>query len=46
MPRRRGKNNKKIYIIKQRLANPKSVRFGNTEFTVRYERIGKKHIGR
>ena len=45
-PRRRGKNGKKIYIIKRRLANPKSVRFGNTEFTVRYERIGKKPMGR
>ena len=37
---------KKIYIIKRRLANPKSVRFGNTEFTARYDRIGKKHMGR
>ena len=32
---------KKIYVIKRRLANPKSVRFGNTQFTVRYKRIGK-----
>ena len=45
-PRRRVKNGKKIYIIKRGLANPKSVRFGNAEFTVRYERIGKKHMGR
>ena len=45
-PRKRGKNSKKIYIIKQRLANPKSVRFGNIELTVRYKRISKKHMGR
>ena len=45
-PRRRSKNGKKIYIIKRRLPNPKSVTFGNTEFTVRYERIGKKRMGR
>ena len=45
-PRRRGKNSKKIYIIKRRLSNPISVRFRNTEFTVRYERIGKKQMGR
>ena len=37
---------KKIYVIKRRLANPKSVRFGNTQFTVRYERIGKKYVRR
>ena len=45
-PRRRAKSGKKIYVIKRRLANLKSVRFGNAQFTVRYERIGKKHVRR
>ena len=41
-PIRRAKiGEKKIYVIKRRQANPKSVRFENTQFTVRYKRIGK-----
>ena len=40
-PRRTISGGKKTYILK-RLANPKSFRFGNTQFTVRYERIGTK----
>ena len=40
-PRRKRSEGKKTYILKRRLANPKSVRFRNTQFTVRYERIGK-----
>ena len=43
-PRIRAKSGKKIYVIKRRLANPKSVRFRNTQFTVRYKRIGKKPV--
>ena len=43
-PRRRARSGKKIYAIKRRLANPKSGRFGNTKFTVRYKRIDKKHV--
>ena len=35
---------KKQFIIKWRLANPKSVRFGNTPFTVRCERIGRSGL--
>ena len=46
MPRRRAKSGKKIYVVKRRLANPKSVRLGNTQFMVRYETIGKKHVRR
>ena len=45
-PRGRAKSGKKIYVIERRLANPKPVRFGNTQFTVRYERIGKKRVRR
>ena len=30
------------YIIKQKLENPKVVKFGNKQFTVRYKRISKK----
>ena len=43
VPRRWAKSGKNIYVIK-RLANLKSVRFRNTQFTVRYEKIGKKHV--
>ena len=35
---------KKTYILKRKLQTPKVVRFGNTQFTVRYERIGVKTI--
>ena len=34
----------KQFITKRRLANQKSVRFGNTSFMVRYERIGRKGL--
>ena len=34
----------KQFIIKRRLANPKSVRFGNASFMVRYERIGRNGL--
>ena len=43
-PRRWAKSGKNIYVIKRRLANLKSVRFRNTQLTVRYEKIGKKHL--
>ena len=46
MPRRRAKGGKKIYTIKRRQVNPKSVRFGNTQFTGRYDGTGKKHVRR
>ena len=32
------------YIIKQRLENPKVVKFDNKQFTVRYKRISKKRL--
>ena len=32
------------YIIKQKLENPKVVKFGNKQFTVRYKRISKKRL--
>ena len=35
---------KKTYILKRKLQTPKVVRFGNTQFTVKYERIGVKKI--
>ena len=35
---------KKTYILKRKLQTPKVARFGNTQFTVRYERIGVKQI--
>ena len=44
IPRRKRSGGKKTYILKRRLANPKSLRFGNTQFTVRYERIGTKSL--
>ena len=41
-----NKSGKKTYILKRRLATTKSVKFGNTQFTVRYERIGTKNLSR
>ena len=32
------------YVIKARLENPKVVKFGNKQFTVRYKRIFKKGL--
>ena len=32
------------FIIKQKLENPKVVKFGNKQFTVRYKRISKKRL--
>ena len=43
---RRNKSGRKTYLLKRRLATPKSVKFGNTQFTVRYERIGTKNLRR
>ena len=40
----RNKSGRKTCILERRLATPKSVKFGNTQFTVRYERIGKKNL--
>ena len=34
----------KTYILERRLANTKSVRFGNTQLTVRYKRIRTKSL--
>ena len=42
----RNKRGRKTYILKRRLETPKSVKFGNTQFTVRYERIGTKNLRR
>ena len=38
--RRKRSRGKKTYILKRRLSNAKSVRFGSTQFMVKYERIG------
>ena len=42
----RNPSGREMYILKRRLAAPKSVKFGNTQFTVRYERIGTKNLRR
>ena len=44
MAKQRRAARKKQFIIKRRLENPKSVRFGNKSFTVRYERIGRRGL--
>ena len=44
MAKQRRAARKKQFIIKRRLENPKSVRIGNTSFTVRYERIGRRGL--
>ena len=36
--------NRRGYIIKERLQNPKVVKFGNKKFTVRYRRISKRRL--
>ena len=36
--------NRRGYIIKERLKNPKVVKFGNKQFTVRYRRISKRRL--
>ena len=41
-PSRKRSEVKKTDILKRRLANPKSARFGNTQLTVRYERNKNK----
>ena len=41
---RRNKSGRKTCILKRRLATPKSVKFGNTQFKVRYERSGTNHL--
>ena len=33
---------KRKYILKERLDMPKTVKFGNKQFVVRYKRISKK----
>ena len=35
---------RKKYIIKQRLQTPKTVKFGNKQFTVRFKRISKRSL--
>ena len=42
-PRRRAR---KTYKLKKRLEHPKTVRFGNTQFTVRYKRAGLRNLRR
>ena len=44
MTKQRRAARKKQFIIKQRLANPESVRFGKMSFTARYERIGRRGL--
>ena len=41
-PRKKRSSGKKTYILKRKLANPKSVSFRNTQGSPRYERIGTK----
>ena len=43
-PRRRRV--RKTYVLKKRLESPKTVRFGNMQFTVRYERVGLRNLRR
>ena len=40
----RSVKGKKTYILKRKMQTPKVVRFGNTQFKVRYERIGVKKL--
>ena len=40
----RNKSGRKTYILKRRLATPKSVKFGNMQFMVRYDRIRTKNL--
>ena len=42
---RRGRA-RKTYVWKKRLESPKTVRFGNKQFTVRYERVGLRNLRR
>ena len=43
-PRRIRSRLLKKFIIKQRLENPKVVKFGNKQFTVRYRRISRRRL--
>ena len=44
-PRRKiPRLSKRGFIIKQKLENPKVVKFGNTQFTVRYKRFGRRRL--
>ena len=40
LPRLRGRR----FIIKQKFENPKVVKFGNKQFTVRYKGISKERL--
>ena len=42
MAKQRRAARKNQFILKGRLENPKSVRFRNASFTVRYERIERR----
>ena len=37
---------RKTYVLKKILESPKTVRFGNTQFTARYERVGLRNLRR
>ena len=44
MAKQRRAARKKQFILKEKLANPKSVRFRNASFTVRYEWIERRGL--
>ena len=43
---RRTLSEKKVYVLKEKLSNPKSVQFGDKPFTVRYKRVKIKNLKR
>ena len=44
MVRVKRTSKRRKYIIKQRLDTPKTVKFGNKQFTVRFKRISKRAL--
>ena len=44
MAKQRRAARKKQFVLKEKLANPKSVRFRNASFTVRYEWIERRGL--
>ena len=42
----RKRRARKTYVLKKRLQSSKTVRFGYTQFTVRYERVGLRNLRR
>ena len=42
----RRRRARKTYVLKKILESPKTVRFGNTQFIARYERVGLRNLRR